>query len=359
MSYLGEKLRSEAVRFYLTLDASPTGTPTVAVEKQGASILAATTMTQGASTLEWYYDYTTGGAALVGAYQVKYTAVIDGVTRFGYDQYDQTIADFDSLAADIDTVDTVVDAILVDTTAIETNTVNIETKVDTTIVDIAAVPTVEEVDTELTSTHGAGSWQSSAVGSGAKAITINIKDGDTNNVEGVNVCVHNAANDENPTYASGRTDTNGNTPEFNLDGNPTTYSVRLTKGGAIVGETKEMIITTDATINFTVEATTASNPSDPDVCRLRIYPITLGNEDIVDLADEIIISSQGSLTKINDQYIKNTEASFTYDSGTDPDSYYFDAVRGSTVHVTCAALGLDHDIIVPDEATKNISDLQS
>jgi hypothetical protein len=466
MSYLGEKQRSEAVRLYLTLDTAPTGTPTATITRQGTSVLTATNMTQGASTLEWYYDYTTGVSATVGAHQVKYTAVVDGVTRFGYDQYDQTIDDFDSLAVDIasvqadttsietkvdtidtvvdailvdttaieidttsietkvdsvqvdttsietkvdsiqtdttsieskvdtidtnvdtaltnqtsiegkidtidtvvdsiqvdttsietkvDTIDGVVDAILVDTTAIEIDTTSIETKVDTAIVDIAAVPTVGEIDTELTSEHGAGAWTTTGAGSGAYNATVNVKDDSAIDVPNAFVTIHNASDDDAPVIANGTTDNSGNVI-LAIDGN---VYIRVRKAGFNFTSTAKNITAT-GTYNVTGTAIAATNPSDPDVCRLRLYPITLGNADITDLADEIIISSQGSLTKINDQYIKNTELSFTYDSGTTPDSYYFDAVRLSTCHITCAALGLDHDITVPDEATKNISDLQT
>jgi hypothetical protein len=321
MGYLGDKGRSEVMRFRLTLDAAPTGTPTITITRgQGTALdtpISTANMTQGASTLEWYYDYTTEAAAQVGAYTAKYIAVIDGVNRYAYDQYDVTVNDADS------------------------------------------IPTASEIDTELSGTHGVGSWLSSAVGNGAKAIIFNIKDGDTNNLEGVNISVHNAADDESPIYASGQTDTNGNSATFNLDA--ATYEVRLSKAGAIDSETETVVITGDATVNLTVVAQTVSNPSDPDVCRLRIYPITLGNADITDLADNLTISSLEALTKVEGQFISNTSSTFTYDSSTDPDSYYFDAVRGSVVFIKCDILGIDTSagITVPDLSSKDLTDLIS
>lgn len=313
--YLGEKQQSEAVRFHLTLDTAPTGTPQVKVEKQGAEILAADDMTVGASNLEWYYAYTTGGAATVGAYQVKYSAVIDGVTRYSYDSYDVSLVDIDD------------------------------------------IPTVEEIDTELTTEHGAGDWTTAGAGAGARAIIFNIKDGDTNNLEGVNVSVHNSSDDDAPQYAIGQTDTDGNSPTFNLD--DATYKVRLSKAGAITSETETVIVTESATHNLTVAAIVVSNPVDPDVCRLRIYPITLGNADITNLADNLIISSHEALMKVEGQFISNVTATFTYDSATTPDSYYFDAVRGSTVYLKCDILGIGTNFDVPDLATKDITDLVS
>jgi hypothetical protein len=112
MAYLGDKGRSEAMRFWLVLDAAPTGTPTITITRgQGIALdtpISAVNMTQGADTLEWYYDYTTEAAAQVGKYTAKGIAVIGGVTRYAYDFYDVTIND-------ADVIDAVVDAILVDT----------------------------------------------------------------------------------------------------------------------------------------------------------------------------------------------------------------------------------------------------
>lgn len=335
--YLGDKLRSEAMRFRLTFATAPTGTPTITITRgQGTALdtpISTVNMTQGADTLEWYYDYTTEAAAQVGAYTAAYIATVSGVTRYDFDTFDVTIADADSIKAE---------------------TVLILADTGTTLpAAIDAVPTAGEIDTELSSSHGAGSWLSSTVGSGAKAITFNIKDGSANNLEGVNVCVHNAANDESPEYACGQTDTDGNAPEFNLDA--ATYSVRLTKAGAIVSETETVVITADATVNLTVVAQTVSNPTDPDVCRLRIYPITLGNADITDIATSIKISSKEALMIVEDQVISNTSSTFTYDSSTTPDSYYFDAVRTATVNITCDVLGIDADVDVPDLAAKRLT----
>jgi hypothetical protein len=298
MSYLGKLKRSEAIRLFLTLDAAATGFPTVTIEKQGVEILAAANMTAGLSSFEWYYDYTTGAAATVGAYQIRYTAVIDTITRYDFDYYDQTINEIDDVKTDTETI-------------------------------IATI----------------------GASAGASSIVINIKDGDTNNVEGVSVSIHNSANDD-PAIQTRVTDVDGNTTTINLD--DATYKVRLSKAGAIVSEVETIVVNGSATHNLTVVNQTVSNPSDPDVCRLRVFPLTLGNADVT--GETITISTAGKLTKVDGQFISNTSGTFTEDATTDPDSYYFDAVRGSVVHITNTILGLDDEITVPDQATYDIGD---
>jgi hypothetical protein len=298
-------------------------------------------MTQGDSNLEWYYDYTTLANAPVGSYEVKYTAVIGGVTYYNYDYYDVTIADADSVTTDIAASEAKIDII--------------DTNVDSLIVDVAAVPTVEEIDTELTAEHGAGAWNAGA-GSGVITITISLKDGSANDVEGVKASVHNAANNDTVIAGPFTTDASGDTSSINLD-DATTYNIRMYKGGA-VNETQSITTSGSATHELTVTVTTPTNPSDADLCRLRIYPITLSNVDITSL--NIFISTTEKLTKVEGEFIKNTTGTFTYDSSTAPDSYYFDAVQTSPVKITCNELGLsDYKITVPETATKDLSDLIS
>lgn len=353
MAYLGDKLRSEAIRFYLTLDAAPTGTPTITITRgQGTALdtpVSAVNMTMGASNLEWYYDYTTEAAAQIGIYAAKYSAVIDAVTRFAYDNYDVTVADADAIKTETASIQA-------DTTSIETKVDTVDANVDQLLVDVAAVPTVEEIDTELTTEHGAGAWTAGSSGTGAYSVIFNVKDGSAVAQVGAYVTVHNSNDDDSPLLAwDTATDANGDTDTLNIDG---AVKVRVSAAN-FTYTTSSHTISASGTINLVGVASTVSNPTDPDVCRLRLYPITLGNADITDLATSIKIHSQESLTKVSGQYIKNTEATFTYDSATAPDSYYFDAVRGSTVHLTCDVLGLDHDLTVPDEATKDISALQT
>jgi hypothetical protein len=313
--------RSEVRRLLLELDSAPTGTPTVAIYRDAdptpVEVLAATSMTvkAGTSNLIWEYVYTTGASATVGSHNIEYSAVIDGVTRFAYEPYYQSINNIDSLAD-----------------------------------DIAAVPTVGEIDTELSGTHGAGSWLSGTAGTGAYNATIHVQDQNTNDVADAHVTIHNATDDDTPVIADGYTDANGDVT-LNIEGN---IYVRVSKAGfTYTSTTKNITSSATYTVSGTVDS--VSNPIDPDVCRLRIFPITLGNADITDLATSLKISSKGRLTKISGQFISNDTLTWTYDSSTTPDSYYFDAVRLAGVRIECDELGIDADVLVPDAATYDIS----
>jgi hypothetical protein len=68
------------------------------------------------------------------------------------------------------------------------------------------------------------------------------------------------------------------------------------------------------------------------------------------------ISTKGKLTIVDDQLINNATGTFTEDSSTTPDSYYFDAVRGAYVHIICEELGLDKWFTIPDQASAQIQD---
>lgn len=286
---LGELNRSETIRMFLTLDVAPSGTPTITIEKNGASILAATAMTQGLSTLDWYYDYTTAADAVVGAYQVRYTAVLSGTTRYDYDEYNISVYNVDDIAA---------------------------------------------------------------LGDGVYNATINVKDDVPQNVADAYVSIHNS-NDDDAIIASGRTDAQGNVT-LNISGN---IYVRVEKAGFNFTATAKNI-TASATYNVTgTRALSIQNPSDADLCRLFLFPLTLDGQDVTSLT--ITISSKEALTKVNGEFIKNASDTFTYDNTTDPDSYYFDAVQGSVVHVTADLLGIDNDVTVPAETTQNLYELIS
>ncbi|MFC1856183.1 hypothetical protein ACFL2A_06550, partial [Thermodesulfobacteriota bacterium] len=309
------------IRFILELDSSPTGTPTVAVEQNGTSILAATNMTvvSGTNNLIWYYDYTTDSAAVIGAYQVKYSAVIDGVTRYAYEHYDVSLKSVD----DVDSA-------------------------------VSAVPTVVEIDAQLTTFHGSGAWTDSGVGAGAYNATIHVQDGGLNDVSDAYVTVHNAADADTPIIASGTTDANGKVI-LNIDGN---VYIRASKAGFNFTSTAHNIASS-ATYSVSGTVISYSAPTDPELCRLYIYPITLDNASIVDLAASLTITSRDVLTKVNGEFVKNASMSFTYDATTTPDSYYFDALQGANVQITCDPLGIDHDLLVPLEVSKDLNDLVS
>lgn len=247
-------------------------------------------------------------------------------------------SDTNSIESKVDIIDTNVDSILVDT--------------DTTIPAlIAAVPTVEEIDTELSDVHGAGAW-GGASGTGVYTVTINVQ-ADSSDVADASITVHNSSNDDSPFSGVLVTDTNGNAV-FSLDIG--TYYVRTRKAAYTFSDT-QIVVSASSTKNVTGTANAIGTPADAELCRLYIYPITLDNQDVANL--KIHIKSDSVLTKVNGEFISNTSSEFTYDDGTTPDSYYFDALQTAVVHIKCIELGLDHDITVPAEDSKDLDDLIS
>jgi hypothetical protein len=205
----------------------------------------------------------------------------------------------------------------------------------------------------IISTGGTGPWTTydGGLGTGQYTATVNVKAGGVD-VQGAKVTVHNASNDDSPFYGPVTTDDNGNAV-FTIEGN---VYIRVSKAGYNFTAAAKNI-TASGTYNVTGSALTIDPPSDPDLCRLYLFPITLDNQDVTGLT--ISISSKDKLTKVNGEFIKNAESTFTYDDSTSPDSYYFDAVQSAVVHITCDLLGIDHNVIVPSESTKDLNALVS
>jgi hypothetical protein len=292
MGYLGLIKRSETFRARLITTDIATGTPTIAIDRQGVEVLAATAMTAGDTSYDWYHDYTTAADASVGLHEIRYSAVINSITLPGNDEYYLSLNNIDDIA------------------------------------DVAGV--------------------------GARTITINVKDDSANNLEGVVVSAHNSSNDDSPQLAYGTTGATGNVVFFLDDG---TYKIRLRRTDYVFS-LEEIVVTASATENITGTGQELTTPTDNGVCRLYVFPITLGNASITDLKIYIETANDPKRPQeLNSQFITNTNGTFTHDSSTTPDRYYFDAVRGSFVRIRCKDTGFDHSITVPDEDDKDIADL--
>jgi hypothetical protein len=258
-------------------------------------------------------------------------------------------------------------------TAAELNTLGLfkyqVTDVQTEFIDYNGVVTVEtanlsDLDTDIAanqadlntiiSTGSTGPWTTydGGLGTGQYTATINVKVASVN-VADAKVTIHNASNDDDPHYGPVTTDINGNAV-FTIEGN---VYVRVSKVGYSFTATAKNITST-ATYNVTGTAASITPPSDPDLCRLVLFPITLDNLDIADLV--IHISSEENLTKVNGEFIKHAKDTFTINTATDPDSYYYDAVQGAVVHIWCADLGIDQNYItVPALSTVDLDTLIS
>jgi hypothetical protein len=102
--FLGSIKRDDEIPINLTLDTAPTGTPTYEImDSSRTEIVAAASLTQGASTLEWYKTgQTVDSDATEGEYSIRYTAVVNGVTRYIYDSYEVPPTGLETTAGDTD-----------------------------------------------------------------------------------------------------------------------------------------------------------------------------------------------------------------------------------------------------------------
>ncbi len=119
-------------------------------------------------------------------------------------------------------------------------------------------PTVGEIDTELSSTHGAGNWTTdTGTGTGAWAVTITVDDG-SDPIESATVRVTKGAE----TFVS-TTDVNGEVNSgsgFSLDDG--TWTVTITQSSfTFTPVTLEVSADTDITYSMTTVSFPASNPS--------------------------------------------------------------------------------------------------
>jgi len=190
-------------------------------------------------------------------------------------------------------------------------------------------------------------------GTGAYTVVLHLHDADDNAVAGATLSVHNFANDDGALLGSGVTNASGNLT-LNLDASPTAepYTVRGIKSGYVIANQN---ITVTASATFIIESTALviTPPANPSLCRLALYPITLGGADINSLI--ISITTTDNLTEATDDsgiLINHLEGEFIQDIS-DPSMYYFDAIRKADVTISCDNLfDTDKYITVPDESTK-------
>lgn len=230
---------------------------------------------------------------------------------------------------------------------------------------IAALPTAAEIDTELTGTHGAGSWAVGGSGSGAFGITITVTDG-TDPLENASVRILEGA-----TPYTGTTDASGNA-SFSLDA--ATFSVRVTKGGYSFTPTTRTVTAEETgtlTDDLEMTAVTVSSPADPELCRC--------SGTFVDIAGNAIVGASITLQLMGDtntdpakatKIIKIAEFTATTDSTgalTDVDgNAYLDLIRndsvtptGSFYRITSADFGLSRHSFTLDAATFDLLTLIS
>lgn len=125
-----------------------------------------------------------------------------------------------------------------------------------------AIPTVEQIDQELSANHGAGSWEggSGGAGAGARTVTFTVDDG-TNPLQNAVVRVIQGA--ENYTST---TDANGEAV-FALD--DATWAWAVTKPG-YDGETGALIVNGTEALTVSLDAVVVTPPTSPSLSAIEV-----------------------------------------------------------------------------------------
>lgn len=196
------------------------------------------------------------------------------------------------------------------------------------------IPTVSEIDTELTTNHGSGAWASVGLGAGARTVLVTVDDG-TDPLEVAKVRLAQGTE----TYV-GDTNASG---QITFNVNDATWTVAITKPGyTFAGAT--LIVDDDKTPTYSMTAVAVS-ASGPDQSTGYVYCY---NED-GEIEEDVVINIQITATAETDGFtfdtVIRTEAS---------DANGLVEVTGLWIGATYRARRWDgdwHSFIVPDAAS--------
>jgi hypothetical protein len=196
------------------------------------------------------------------------------------------------------------------------------------------IPTVSEIDTELTTNHGSGAWASVGLGAGARTVLVTVDDG-TDPLEVAKVRLAQGTE----TYV-GDTNASG---QITFNVNDATWTVAITKPGyTFAGAT--LIVDDDKTPTYSMTAVAVS-ASGPDQSTGYVYCY---NED-GEIEEDVVINIQITATAETDGFtfdtVIRTEAS---------DANGLVEVTGLWIGATYRARRWDgdwHSFIVPNAAS--------
>lgn len=210
-------------------------------------------------------------------------------------------------------------------------------------------PTATEVDTTLTVAHGAGSWQTGALGGGANTVTITLQEtAGTPKIPSASVDIKNLAGDT--LLANGTTDSNGQVV-FNL--NNGTYSVFKSKLGSYsFTNPQTLVISGNTSVSFIGTPINVSAPTQPNTCRMFIWARNLDGTLMATLTGNIRITALPY--KFSGAAHKGDEINFTKHLD---GFWYVDVVYGATGAIYIPVLGINISATVPVQPTKDISEL--
>jgi len=185
--------------------------------------------------------------------------------------------------------------------------------------------------------------------SGSNAITINIKDQNTDNVVACAVEIWDQAN--TVFYERKITNSNGDT-SYNIDNG--TYTVRIHKAGYIFSD-KTLIVTDAEIVNYTGTTVIIGTPAAADAC--RVYDYAFQSDGLTPVAT---IEASCFISVLpydySDKIHSGERRDGIYDSSTG--LLYFDLARGSTVKFRVKHFGyMNKTKTIPDLDQARLTDL--
>ncbi|MGR3310672.1 MAG: hypothetical protein ACUZ77_07840 [Candidatus Brocadiales bacterium] len=205
------------------------------------------------------------------------------------------------------------------------------------------------IDTTLTASHGAGSWQTGAGGTGTNTVTITLTEtGGTPKIPGATVSIKDTPG--TTLLATGTTDANGQVVFMLDDG---TYSAYKEKLGSYSFTNPETLTVSGNTAQSYIGAPiSVSAPVSPNTCRMFIWARNPDGTLMTALNGNIRIVTLPY--KYSGSAYEGEEISFTKHA----DGYwYVDVVYSATVEIYISALGIRINTTVPAQTTKDISEL--
>jgi len=218
---------------------------------------------------------------------------------------------------------------------------------------MATVPTAADIDTELSSVHGAGSWEAAGGGTGAQTVTITVQDQDSNPIDSASVAVHNSNNDDSPKFASGSTDSLGQVT-YNLDNG--TYSVRTQKAGYNSDNVPETLVVSGSTSDTYGMTDAGGAAPSPDVQALSGNVQLVTGTNVADATVEVKalwtpqFVSDALLSTVEDSTTTNASGNFT-----------INVIRAARIRVLIkdgVETIYDREITVTSDATRDLSDYE-
>lgn len=222
---------------------------------------------------------------------------------------------------------------------------------------ITTIPTAAAIDTQLSGTHGAGTWEDKAgPGEGANVVTLTVEDDTTSSpVPAVQIQVRNS--DETVLLAMQETDVSGEAGFLLDDG---TYKVRLRKLGSYAFSNPETLVVSGMTTQtYQGTAFSPSAPPSPETCVLSGTTHDAQTQPVsVEVLAELVESR--NFTGSGIQVIKGPVSAWTRIE----DGYwemiltrsveYIGAAVVYSIHVNGISMG---EYLIPDQANVDFADL--